>query len=659
MEQSTDWWGTNVWDKNKSFYKSNNLINNNLQILKPTNKPDLMLLSSVLPIEISNERIYVNLPSQNVRDAHPTTKMRFMRSVILNQNGLIDDPSAVEMIGYWGNERIADMLPIDYSPENADSEPIVVKPKEILQRIYLHTNKPNYVASERIWFSAYLTENETTYLWKEPQPIYVQLFNPLGEATSESVLYSQGGRSNGYLQIPDSTSSGVYRLRAFTKLMRNWPATIFEKELIILNPKESINIERKTVTATKSNTDTLAIQILQNTIGKKKIEINLKSFSNDNPASGSFSVSVIDVTMVDKESVTIQSLGTESHYSLPDKMSYQKENGLSLKGRLFSASSKSLLKNHSILLILPDSVQTQSKILISDDNGYFELNGIDIDGTRAFAYQVTNAKGKTVPDAEIQIDPMFPTAKLEPLEYQEVAVKTKIEPLHDGQREIQLPVVEIKEQQPERVRRDDDGIIKIHSEASYAIDFDEKSPVSPNVYEMMMGRLPGLQVLYDVSGRYQMLIRGVGTLNNNSPLVILDGMELPIGSDLTSIVNPNIVRRIELLSGGNASAYGMSGGNGVIAIYTRRFMTDNKLSPNSKTLLFEGYQAPEKFYNADSQSDTKNTAATIYWNPEIRTNENGEATFPFFVPNKTSKYKIIIEGMTQSGKIGRVEAFIK
>ncbi len=117
MDRNTDWWGTNVWDKNKSFYTANNLINNNLVIMRTSLSATEKLLITDLPIEVSNERLYVNLPSQNVRDAHPVTKMRFARPVVVNKNGLITDPSAIEMIGYWASERIADMLPIDYNPE--------------------------------------------------------------------------------------------------------------------------------------------------------------------------------------------------------------------------------------------------------------------------------------------------------------------------------------------------------------------------------------------------------------------------------------------------------------------------------------------------------------------------------------------------------------
>ncbi len=117
MDRSTDWWGTNVWDKNKSFYKTKNLINNNLTIMRTSLSASEKLLITDLPIEVSNERLYVNLPSQNVRDAHPVTKLRFFRPVVVNKNGLITDPSAIEMIGYWASERIADMLPIDYNPD--------------------------------------------------------------------------------------------------------------------------------------------------------------------------------------------------------------------------------------------------------------------------------------------------------------------------------------------------------------------------------------------------------------------------------------------------------------------------------------------------------------------------------------------------------------
>ncbi len=62
------------------------------------------------------------------------------------------------------------------------------------------------------------------------------------------------------------------------------------------------------------------------------------------------------------------------------------------------------------------------------------------------------------------------------------------------------------------------------------------------------------------------LVRGQGTLNNSSPLVIIDGVEAPINS-----VNPQDVESISVLKDASSSAiYGSRAANGVILITTKQ-----------------------------------------------------------------------------------------
>jgi TonB-linked SusC/RagA family outer membrane protein len=70
-------------------------------------------------------------------------------------------------------------------------------------------------------------------------------------------------------------------------------------------------------------------------------------------------------------------------------------------------------------------------------------------------------------------------------------------------------------------------------------------------------------------------IRGFGTVNNSSPLVVIDG--IPAGT--MNDVNPNDIESIEILKDASASAiYGTRAANGVILITTKRGQFDNPLS---------------------------------------------------------------------------------
>jgi TonB-dependent SusC/RagA subfamily outer membrane receptor len=81
-----------------------------------------------------------------------------------------------------------------------------------------------------------------------------------------------------------------------------------------------------------------------------------------------------------------------------------------------------------------------------------------------------------------------------------------------------------------------------------------------NVYEMLTGTVPGVQV----NGR-SIVIRGQSTINSGSqPLFILDGI---IVTSIDGIV-PREVKSIDVLKGPDAAIYGVQGANGVISITT-------------------------------------------------------------------------------------------
>lgn len=90
---------------------------------------------------------------------------------------------------------------------------------------------------------------------------------------------------------------------------------------------------------------------------------------------------------------------------------------------------------------------------------------------------------------------------------------------------------------------------------------DSPVPVYQDIYDMIRGRVPGVEV----SGK-SIKIRGTNSLNvSTEPLFVVDGV---ITEDIDGI-SPETVSKIEVLKGPDASVYGTRGSNGVIII-TRR-----------------------------------------------------------------------------------------
>jgi len=115
------------------------------------------------------------------------------------------------------------------------------------------------------------------------------------------------------------------------------------------------------------------------------------------------------------------------------------------------------------------------------------------------------------------------------------------------------------------------------------VNVDEKivSRALPNVSSALTGLVPGLQAVQSsgMAGNNEasLIIRGLGTVNNASPLIVVDGMP---DVDINRI-NLNDVESISVLKDAtSASVYGSRAANGVILITTRSGKGAKKTSLN-------------------------------------------------------------------------------
>ena len=91
-----------------------------------------------------------------------------------------------------------------------------------------------------------------------------------------------------------------------------------------------------------------------------------------------------------------------------------------------------------------------------------------------------------------------------------------------------------------------------------------------NPIKAMQGRVPGMNISADgnPSGSATVRIRGIGTLNNNDPLYIIDGVPTKAGMHE---LNGNDIESIQVLKdAASASIYGSRAANGVVIITTKR-----------------------------------------------------------------------------------------
>ena len=107
-----------------------------------------------------------------------------------------------------------------------------------------------------------------------------------------------------------------------------------------------------------------------------------------------------------------------------------------------------------------------------------------------------------------------------------------------------------------------------------------------NVGQALQGKVAGVQIIDagKPGDNVTIRVRGLGTINNSEPLIVIDGVPTDLG---LSAINMNDVDRIDVLKDASATAiYGARGANGVVMVTTKQGRPgDGQLSVNASWAL--------------------------------------------------------------------------
>jgi TonB-linked SusC/RagA family outer membrane protein len=140
---------------------------------------------------------------------------------------------------------------------------------------------------------------------------------------------------------------------------------------------------------------------------------------------------------------------------------------------------------------------------------------------------------------------------------------------------------------------------------------------STNVAQAMQGRVAGVNISNENApgGNVMVRIRGFGTINDNSPLYVIDGM--PTKGNLNTL-NLNDVESIQVLKDASAaSIYGSRAGNGVVIITTKQGKGGK---PKLTYDAYYGKQSPIKFLDLLNTQEYVN----LLWESRINAINNSK-----------------------------------
>ncbi|MBS1628260.1 MAG: hypothetical protein JSR09_07255 [Bacteroidetes bacterium] len=192
---------------------------------------------------------------------------------------------------------------------------------------------------------------------------------------------------------------------------------------------------------------------------------------------------------------------------------------------------------------------------------------------------------------------------------------------------------------------------------SFDVSNDPFGASSLDVFRYLQGKVAGLNINYG-GGEPTLSWRG------GSPSLFLD--EMTTQTDVLQGIPMSDVAYIKVFRPPFFGAFG-GGGNGAIAIYTKRGKDGKRIysnAPGLNTSVLAGYSTYKVFYSPNydnSKYDNgPDTRTTLYWNPYLLTDKKTKTVqIEFYNNDVSNKFHVVIEGINAEGKLARVEKDIQ
>lgn len=209
-------------------------------------------------------------------------------------------------------------------------------------------------------------------------------------------------------------------------------------------------------------------------------------------------------------------------------------------------------------------------------------------------------------------------------------------------------------------------------------DFSALSGLSMPEHRIEGSRLAGCNVLsmclntlltgitYDVNTQKYYITRNYNQGSRVPVQFFLNGM--PIDEPALNAINVPEIEGIEIfLRDDLGTVRNVYQNDGVVSIITKKEKKQPRMTaaqieamlPKSNVIdLYPlGYVKEKKFYVPKyATPDSKNIndyRTTIYWNPDIQLNKNGEIDLEYYNADGQGKYKVVVEGNDVQGNVGR------
>ena len=407
------------------------------------------------------------------------------------------------------------------------------------------------------------------------------------------------------------------------------------------------------------------------------MELNISISDTDGtPVYGTFSLSVTDYDVVKPD--TTQSniskclMQQPDGYVLADMLngtyphidySFQTTQTITgqIRGTIFQK-----IKNPKLMLVRPDTGFRQTFEL--GDSCRFTINGLDFADGTTYVLEGMRRTGSTSL-VQLDITPQtFPTLhspfSSAPSHFSipKGFAKQAQEQVMYGSidREIELPEV-VKEKKRQHKPTNLMGMPPFRA-------FYDDDPLLNNFYsmEILLSTL-GIPVYRDAQGELQIRYRsGTVTRAKHGPVIFIDEFRSNVEELL--MLQPETIESIEWFDHVGAASMTIYGWNvstsGLLLVRQKPGLKGRIFRPLSMaTVQQQGWKPNQKFYSPQYSDPSAKTRpdhrTTLYWNPKVETNTEGQATVHFYASDISKRYLVTLEGVSDDGIIIQKQAIIE
>ncbi len=602
-----------------------------------------------------------------------SSRIKQVEAINVNAQGILLNSQSVEITGAMASEKLAYYLPIDYQPTGLlENEKVDWKNFSLLrEKVYLHTDRHYYYPRETIWLKAYMGYSMPTLRDTLSQTLYVELLSPDRTRLDSKVYQIKEGVAWGEFNLKDKLEAGQYYLRAYTNWMRNYgDSALFVKPIPILKVDENVVDHEQQFKNIPSKSIILSIK-KESHKAREKVDVDIQLVDETGkPLAGNVSIAVTDaVASVPLESHTINnpySIKVEAFQSTPnkyfDQISHYMERGISFRGVVKDTKNNPFPATLQIIQGNMDNLIDMQ----TDEHGEFLVTGVKFFDSLVFAFKPFNKKGKLflgrvdllpreIPLMNFTLNPLAFTLK------KEDALQRIQNSFSPDERTIMLKEVEVKSSK--LAKNDPNEPVRIYGNPDYVVTGDNiRSTVAgTNFLVGLQGKVPGLRVIENADGAISVRVSRAGSFaSSTEPLILVDGVPFPDARSISAL-SASMVDRVEVITRASPQ-YGSRGSNGVIAIYTKSGFSAQIPEPNYLSYKIPGYNKPRSFYSPDYSANTNSSnpdfRTTIFWKPDLKIDNQGRGRVQFYSADLATRYRIVVEGVTEKGEPVRAVSYI-